>query len=96
MSLGLAIVLNVILFALILIANRQLEEAIANTPEAGPLTNALILPVIGLVAWLVGGALGAFFYFARNEAPIAYIVWGAVVLIELATWVPALALMIDV
>lgn len=94
-SLGSAIALNLILFALVLLANQQLSDAIAGAPDVGRPPNAYVLPVIGLVAWLVGGALGAIFFIARDEAAIAYIIWGSTVLIQLATWVPALALLIN-
>lgn len=96
-SLGLAIALNLLLFALVLLAKQSLDEALAAS-SAGPTGGrheALIVPIIGLVAWIVGGGLGAFYHNVRDEAPIAYIIWGAVVLIELATWVAVLNLIID-
>jgi hypothetical protein len=93
-SLGLAVVLNLLLFVLVLLARQRLDEAIAASNGGGPF-NVLMLPIIGLVAWIVGGVLGYFFYTVRDEPPIAYIIWGTVVLIELATWVPAVALIIN-
>jgi len=100
-SLGLAIVLNLFLFILVLLAYRPLNQAAndlsaaaeaATAPNAGGPFNVLILPIIGLVSWLAGGALGAYYYNRRADAPMAYIIWAAVALIGLATWVPALSL----
>ena len=101
-SLGLAIALNLLLFALVLLANQQLEEAVAGAVNisdgadrfAAP-ANALILPIIGLLSWLIGGVLAYFYFSVRDEAPMATIIWGAVILIEVATWVPVLNLLID-
>ena len=101
-SLGLAIVLNLLLFGLVILSNDRLATAIADSGTGsgaaadgvdrfGSPSNAFILPIIGLIAWLLGGALGIY-YSVRNEVPIAYTVWSTVVLIELATWVPILAL----
>lgn len=107
-GLGLAVSLNLLLFVLVLLTYQQLNEAMASAsgisgavdgtiaPNAGQPFNVLILPIIGLVSWLVGLALGAFYYNARKDRPMAYIVWAAVVLIGLATWVPILSLIFDV
>jgi len=99
-SLGLAIALNLLLFILVLATNRQLEEAIAGRISGGAgrfgaPSSALILPIIGLVSWLIGGALAYFYFKGRNEASMAVIIWGTVVLIELATWEPILNLLTD-
>ena len=97
-SLGVAIVLNLFLFILVLLAYRPLNQAAsdlsatANAPNTGGSFNVLILPIIGLVSWLAGGGLGAYYYNRRADAPMAYIIWAAVALIGLATWVPALSL----
>jgi Mn2+/Fe2+ NRAMP family transporter len=93
-SLGLAIALNLLLFVVILFARPGLDEAItlSNAVPGEAAYDALILPIIGIAGWVVGGALGLFYYNARDEAPMAYIIWGTVVLIELATWVPAITL----
>jgi hypothetical protein len=109
-SLGLAILLNLILFLVVFLAHQQLNEAVtagsvaaggisgavdpAPAPNAGAPFNVLILPIIGLVSWIVGGALGAYYYSPRTDAPMAYIVWAAVALIGLATWVPVLSLIL--
>ncbi|HSG16894.1 MAG TPA: hypothetical protein VLE70_11315 [Anaerolineae bacterium] len=101
-TLGLAIVLNILLFILVFVAADRLADAVAvsgsssgSADRFGAPSNALILPIIGLVAWLSAGALGCFYYVARSQRPIAYTIWGAIVLIELATWVPVLALLLN-
>jgi hypothetical protein len=110
-SLGLAIILNLFLFLLIILAYQRLNEAVAAysvavgdtaaavdlsaTPNAGGPFNVLVLPIIGLVGWLVGGVVGAYYYSARADAPMAYIVWASAVLIGLATWLPALSLIMN-
>ena len=97
-GLGLSIALNLLLSALVLLTSQQLEQAIAGATGVdsfGAPSNALILPVIGLVSWVIGGALAYFYVSLRNEAPMATIIWGTVILIELATWVPVLNLLID-
>lgn len=98
----LAVALNLLLFILVLLAREPLEQGITTaggdrfgTPVGDPYS-ALILPIIGLIAWLAGGLLGYFYYKVRDEAPVAYIVWGAVVVIELATWAPAISLIINI
>lgn len=102
-TLGLAIVLNIVLFVLVFLTYDQLTETIAGSgglsgsdDRFGSPANALILPIIGLVSWLLAGALGLFYYTARDQASIAYTIWGTVVLIELATWVPILSLIIGI
>ena len=101
-TLGLAIILNVVLFVLAFVASDRLADAIAvsggisgNVDRFGAPSNAFVLPIIGFITWLSAGALGYFYYSARGEKSIAYTIWGAIVLIELATWVPALALLLN-
>ena len=102
-TLGLAVVLNILLFLLVILTNDRLAESIANSgtklgsvDRFGPPSSAIILPVIGLITWLLAGALGFFYYAVRDEASIAYTVWGASALVVLATWVPVLGLIFDV
>ena len=101
-TLGPAVILNLLLFILVLVAYDRLADAIAasggssgSVDRFGAPSNAVILPIIGLIAWVSAGALGYFFYSARDEKTIAYTVWGAIILIELATWVPVLALLLN-
>ena len=97
-----AVILNFLLFILVLVTHDRLADAIAASGSSsgsvdrfGAPSNALILPIIGLIAWVSAGALGYFYYIARDEKSIAYTVWGAIILIELATWVPVLALLLN-
>jgi hypothetical protein len=97
-SLGLAMLLNLLLFVLVLLAHQQLNEAMdaaAGAPDNGQAFNSLVLPIIGLVTWVIGGALGAFYYRIRGEAPMAYIIWAAVAFIQMTTWVPVLTMIVD-
>jgi hypothetical protein len=97
-TLGLAIVLNIALFALVFFTRDHLAEALAaagNDARFGWPSSAFILPIIGLTSWLSAGALGLFYYSNRDQAAIAYTIWGAAALIELVTWVPALNLIIS-
>ena len=75
-----AIVLNLLLFILVLLAHRTLNEAAgdlsaavdaAAAPNADGPFNVLILPIIGLVSWLAGGTLGVYYYARRADAPMA-------------------------
>jgi hypothetical protein len=99
LTLGLTIVLNMALFILVFLTYDQLTEAIAGSVASddrfGLPSSALILPVIGLVSWLLAGALGFFYHARRDQASIAYTVWGAAGLIQLAVWVPVLRLIIS-
>lgn len=97
-TLGLAIILNILLFILVVLTAGRLADAITASggmDRFGAPSNALILPIIGLIAWLSGGALGYFYYQARGQKSIAYSIWCAIVLVELATWVPVLALLLN-
>jgi hypothetical protein len=98
-TLGLAVALNILLFVLVFLTYDQTTEAIARNADAagsgdrfGSPSSAFILPIIGLVSWLLAGGLGLFYYTIRDQVSIAYTIWGVVVLIELATWVPVLSL----
>jgi hypothetical protein len=91
-TLGLAIVLNILLFVLVFLTYDQLTESMAGSVGGSQRfsspSSAFILPIIGLVSWLSAGILGFFFYSTRDQATIAYTIWGVAVLIQLATWVP--------
>lgn len=47
----------------------------------------LSLPFIALLLWLFNGIIGWLFYEARQEKPIAYLVWSTTILIQIAAWV---------
>lgn len=47
----------------------------------------LALPFIALLLWLLNSFLGWLFYEARQEKPIAYLIWGTTIFIQIAAWV---------
>jgi hypothetical protein len=92
--LGLAVLLNGLLFAyLSFIVGRLPSEVALHFDEFGVVdrfgspAGLFVLPLVGLIAWVAAGTLGWFFYQVRGEKPIGYIVWGTIVIIELATWI---------
>ncbi len=98
--LALALFLNGLLFAFLTGVMGRLPSEIAlhfdefgQGDRFGSPTGLFVLPVIGLIAWVVSGLLGWFFYEVRREKPVAYIVWSTTVVIELATWVAIIGLM---
>ncbi len=92
--LGAILSLNGLLFALLTILISRLPTEMALHLDAqrqidrfGSPAGLFLLPLTGFVTILVAVALGWFYYQNRREKPLAYIVVGAAVLIELATWV---------
>ena len=59
----------------------------------GPPTRLFVLPLLGLLAWLSNGAIGWAVYQAQGEKAIAYLLWGAAVLVQLVTWIAVLLLL---
>ena len=51
-----------------------------------------VLPVIGLLAWIVNGIWGWIFYQQDQKMP-AYLLWGTAVIIQLAVWGAVLGLL---
>lgn len=97
--LGASILLNLSLFAFLSLVFVSLPEEvplhfsrIGDVDRAGPPTGLFVLPLIGLVSWISAAIVGWFFYYIRHEKPIAYIVWGITVVIEIATWIAAVGL----
>jgi uncharacterized membrane protein len=64
------------------------------TDRTGSPFGLLILPLIGLIAWILAALIGYYYHQVRRDEPVAYIVWGATVLIEVATWVGLLNLVL--
>ncbi|HEX6386944.1 MAG TPA: PH domain-containing protein [Anaerolineae bacterium] len=67
------------------------ERGIADRVEA-PI-NLFVLPLVGLIVWLVNGVIGWFFYHWRDEQSLAFILWGAAIAVQLATWAALLSLL---
>lgn len=55
--------------------------------------NLFILPLVGLMAWLVNGLSGWLFYHWRSEKPLAFILWGTAIVVQLAAWAAVLGLL---
>jgi hypothetical protein len=96
---GAAVALNLTLFAFLSVIYNQLPaevplhfSQIGIVDRVGSPSGLFILPLIGLIAWIAAVILGWFFYFLRHEKPVAYIVWGITVVIELATWIAVVSL----
>lgn len=52
-----------------------------------------VLPFVGLVAWIVDGALGWIFYQYREERAVGFLLWGGASLVQLITWIALLGLL---
>ncbi|MCI0398583.1 MAG: DUF1648 domain-containing protein [Chloroflexi bacterium] len=98
--LGLAALLDLALFAYLAAVYGRLPEEVplhfnrAGLPDrTGVPSGLFVLPLAGLLAWLANGSVGLFFYQARRERPVAYILWGATVAIELAAWLALVGLL---
>jgi hypothetical protein len=96
---GASVVLNLALFAFLSVIYGRLPEEvplhfgeIGIVDRYGSPSGLFVLPLIGLVTWVAAIILGWFFYFPRHEKPVAYIVWGITLVIELATWVAVVGL----
>jgi hypothetical protein len=93
------VILNLTLFAFLATAYSRLPEEVplhynqvGIIDRAGSPAGLFILPLIGLVAWTTTGLTGWFYYAVRLERPVAYIVWGITVVIEVAAWVALVGL----
>lgn len=95
-----AVTLNAFLFAYLCAIYNRLpalvplhfnESGIAD--RLGTPANLFILPLAGLTVWLVNGVLGWLFYHWRGEQPIAYILWGTAIVVQLAAWAAVLGLL---
>lgn len=67
------------------------ESGIADRVETP--ANLFMLPLVGLAIWLVNGLLGWLFYQWRGERPLAFILWGAAIVAQLAAWAALLGLL---
>lgn len=61
--------------------------------RSGSPAGLFILPIIGFFAWTLAMAIGWFFYYIRQEKPVAYVTWGITGVIEMATWVAVVGLL---
>lgn len=99
-SLAAALLLNGALFAYITAVFGSLPDQVplhfdrlGNVDRVSSPASLFVLPVIGLVAILIAAVFGWFFYYVRDEKPVAYIIWGVTVVVQAATWIAILGLM---
>jgi hypothetical protein len=52
-----------------------------------------VLPFLGLVAWMFDGALGWMFYQVKEERVLAFLLWGAAILVQVITWIALVGLL---
>jgi uncharacterized membrane protein len=90
---GASIILNVALFAFIAAQYDRLPDEVplhfdglGQVDRYGSPAGLYILPLIGLIAWLTAALLGWYFHQVRGEKPVAYVLWGTTVAIQLAAW----------
>lgn len=95
-----AIALNSALFAFLCAMYVRLPVMLSlRVDQAGALTrtvppaNLFVLPVLGLIAWIVNGALGGYFYQIRAERPPAFVLWGSSIMLQLVAWAAFLTLL---
>jgi len=97
--LGASVVLNLLLFATLAVLHSRLPQQVSlhfsqfgDVDRTGSPSDLFILPLIGFLAW-VGAAIGGwFFYYLRHERPVAFIILGFTVVIEIAIWIAVLGL----
>lgn len=99
-TLALAAVLNALLFIYLAVQVGRLPAEIplhfnrlGQVDRLGPPAGLFLLPLAGLLAWLVNGAIGWWFYLGRKERPLALVLWGAAVVVQVAAWAAVLGLL---
>lgn len=48
--------------------------------------NLFVLPLLGLFTWIVNGAIGWLFYQKQGQQPMAYVLWGSSILVQMTVW----------
>lgn len=90
---GSAVLLNGLLFFYLCVIYGRLPisvplhfNALGLPDRMGTPANLFVLPLVGLITWLVNGVVGVFFYQWQQERPLALICWGTAVFIQLVVW----------
>jgi hypothetical protein len=98
--LGAAAGLNLLLFALLSTVYGRLGLTVpldvgagGEVIRSGSPAGLFVIPLAGLLTWVVNGGLGLSFYLSERNRPVAYIIWGATVAIQVAAWIAALGLL---
>jgi hypothetical protein len=97
---GVAVVLNAALFGFLsLIYGRLPAQTALQFDTSGLVSRTghpaaiFILPLIGLLAWVLNGLLGWLLYHFLLDRSVALVVWGATVVIQVTIWIVVLALL---
>lgn len=95
-----AILFNLALFAYLTAVYGRLPDQVAlhfnrlgEVDRLAPPGKLFVLPLIGLIAWIVNGLWGWIFYQQEQKLP-AYLLWGTAVLIQLGVWGAVLGLLL--
>jgi hypothetical protein len=66
-------------------------DAVGNADRLGPRGQIFSIPLIGLLALLLNGTLGAIAY--RRERVASYLLWGGAVLVQVLVWTAAVGIL---
>jgi hypothetical protein len=66
-------------------------DAAGNADRLGPRGQIFSIPLIGLLALLLNGTLGAIAY--RRERVASYLLWGGAVLVQVLVWIAAVGIL---
>src|SRR5687768_9415494 len=99
-TLALAAALNLLLFLYLAVQAGRLPAEVplhfnrlGQVDRFGPPAGLFIIPLAGLLAWLINGVVGWWFYLARQERPVALVLWAAAVVVQVAAWAAVLGLL---
>jgi hypothetical protein len=92
-TLALAAVLNALLFIYLAVQFGRLPaelplhfNRLGQVDRIGPPAGLFVLPLAGLLTLLINGVVGWWFYLGRKERPVALVLWGAAVVVQVAAW----------
>lgn len=66
-------------------------NAAGNPDRLGPRAEVFVIPLIGLLALLLNGALGGLLY--RHERVASYLLWGGAILVQVLVWTAAIGVL---
>jgi len=68
-------------------------DPLGNPDSLVPPGRLLLLPLIGVLCWAINLGLGSTFYRRGTDRPLAYVLWGIAVAVDLLLWAAALSLL---